>query len=168
MKQRDYEKHYRELSDKLGRNREEDMHIVAKWYINQSSLHLTCQEHLEIMELLGFERQVPFDEFSLEEADYVSEVSIKFDSWFKKKWEFLLEEQITKIISDIFDKHIHDGYVVCGHRLLYYAEAMFELAKEIDVLDEFGIKDWQFELDHLRDYIDIQIVRAKERMKWGR
>jgi len=86
---RDYEKHYRELSDKLGRNREEDMQTLSEWYLSTKSLDLTCEEHLEIMELFGFERQESSNEFSLEEADYAREVSIKFNSWFKKRWEFL-------------------------------------------------------------------------------
>lgn len=88
---RDYEQHYKELSDKLNRNREEDMQTLSEWYLNSKSLDLTTEEHLEIMELLGFERQESSDEFNLEEADYVTEVSVKFNSWFKKRWEFLNE-----------------------------------------------------------------------------
>ncbi len=86
---RDYEKHYRELSDKLNRDREEDMHTIAKWYLSTKSLDLTSEEHLELMELFGFERQESSDEFSLEEADYIMEMSVKFNSWFKTRVTFL-------------------------------------------------------------------------------
>jgi len=67
-------------------------------------------------------------------------------------------------ITKSFDTHIYNGYNQCSHKALHYAESMFELAKGIDMLDEFGIKDWQFELNHLRDYIDTQAVREQERM----
>lgn len=94
---RDYEEHYRDLSEKLNRDREQDMQALSEWYLNTKSLALTSEEHLEIMELFGFERQESSDEFSLEESDYVGELSVKFNSWFKKRWEFL--EEYYKIMQ---------------------------------------------------------------------
>lgn len=75
----------------------------------------------------------------------------------------------TEILAQIrtaFDTRIYNGYNQCSHKSLHYAEAMFELAKEIDMLDEFDVNDWQFEINHLRDYVDAQSVRERERMKW--
>lgn len=107
---RDYEKHYRELSDKLNRDGEQDMQTLSEWYIKTKSLDLTPEEHLEIMELLGFERKESSDEFSLEEADYTMEMAVKFDNWFCKRWEFLNEYHAKRqvqdgMMADMFEKN---------------------------------------------------------------
>ncbi len=73
---RDYEKHYRELSDKLNRDREKDMQALSKWYLSTKSLDLTSEEHLELMELLGFERKESSDEFSLSRLHYGNECEV--------------------------------------------------------------------------------------------
>lgn len=105
---RDYEKHYRELAEKLGRDKEKDMQKIAQWYMDTKLLDFYSEEHLEIMELFGFERQESSDEFNLEEADYVMEMSVKFDNWFCKRWEFLNEYYAKRQLQDDITANIFE------------------------------------------------------------
>lgn len=66
------------------------------------------------------------------------------------------KSRILVQIEAEFDTHIYNGYNQYSHTSLCYAEAIFELAKSIDMLDEFDVKDWQCELKHLKDYLEIQ------------
>ncbi|KKN58799.1 hypothetical protein LCGC14_0548940 [marine sediment metagenome] len=65
-------------------------------------------------------------------------------------------EIIIMQINNNFDTYIYNGYNQCSHTSLHYAQAMFNLAQKIEhMLDEFDIKDWQFELKHLQDYLEV-------------
>ncbi|KKN62433.1 hypothetical protein LCGC14_0512300 [marine sediment metagenome] len=59
-------------------------------------------------------------------------------------------------ISKEFDAHIYNGYNQYSHKFLHYAQAMFILAQKTEhMLDEFDVKDWQFEIKHLQDYLEV-------------
>ncbi len=70
----------------------------------------------------------------------------------------MIKEEITTQIEIDFDAHIYNGSNLHSLAFLYSAIAMFELAKKIDMLDEFGIKDWNNELKCLREYLELQGV----------
>lgn len=67
----------------------------------------------------------------------------------------MIEDPVKAEISAEFDTYIHWGYAHGSDKSYYHAKAMFGLAKEIKMLDEFDVKDWQFELERLKDYLEV-------------
>ncbi|KKN62434.1 hypothetical protein LCGC14_0512310, partial [marine sediment metagenome] len=86
------------------------------------------------------------NEFNLEEADYASEVSIRFNSWFKKRWEFLNEyykvmqsaaNSFNDAVSMLNDIEWNSEFKVKTESTIYI-NCAYILYKHLDIILEQG------------------------------